>query len=326
MRALLLDQPGDVQTMRVGEIPIADPGPGEVRIAVHASGLNPSDFQRAGYEVPGVQWPAVMGIDVAGAVDALGPGITQFRVGDRVACHSDMRRRGGFAEYAVVDAAALAIVPEGVPFEAAAAVASAGLTAYQAIDRRLRVGPEDTVLITGAAGGVGGYATQVAKLRGARVIATDAGLNEDFVLSLGADVFIDYQTQNIDQAVKRATGNRGVDAVLDTVGTGSATANLALLAFSGRIATTAGGPDLTKLAAFNIGVSWHEIALGAAHLNGDLRARRELAKMLRELLELIEADRLDPMLSSTISLEEVPATLAAMSRFEVRGKAVAILH
>lgn len=326
MRALLLPQPGDVETMHVGEIPADTPGPGEVRVTMYASGLNPSDFQRAGYNMPGATYPFILGIDVAGTVDAVGAGVSGFEVGDRVACHNDIRRRGGFAEYAVVDAAALARVPDGVTFAAAAAVASAGLTAYQAVDRRLQIGPADTVLITGAAGGVGGYATQLAKHRGARVIAVDAGDREEFVRSLGADVFIDYRTEDTAQRVAEATGGRGVDAVLDTAGTVSATANLRLLAFAGRIATTAGAPDLTTINPVDTGLSWHAIATGIAHLNGNDRDKAELAAMLCEVLDLVRAGDLDPMLSTTITLEEVPAMLAGMSRFEVRGKAVAIIR
>lgn len=326
MRALLHHQPGNVETMSVGEIPAGEPGPGEVRVAMYASGLNPSDYQRAAYDIPGAPWPFVMGIDVAGTVDAIGEGVTGFTIGDRVACHNDIRRRGGFAESTVVDALALAHVPDSVTFQAAAAVASAGLTAYQAIDRRLNVGARDTVLITGAGGGVGGYATQLAVQRGARVIAVDAGDREEFVRALGADTFIDYRTQDIAHEVRKATGGRGVEAVLDTAGTASATAALSLLTYSGRIATTAGPPDLTAVNPVDVGLSWHAIATGIAHLNGDEHDRAALAEMLEELLDLIADGTLDPMISATIPLEDVAGTLAAMARFEVRGKVVAVIR
>lgn len=326
MRALLHHQPGDVEEMTIGEIPASGPGPGEIRVAMYASGLNPSDFQRAAYDIPGAAWPFVMGIDVAGTVEAIGEGVAGFSIGDRVACHNDIRRRGGFAESTVVDARALAHVPDSVPLVSAAAVASAGLTAFQVIDRRLGVVEHDTVLITGAGGGVGGYATQLASKRGARVIAVDAGDREEFVRSLGADVFIDYRTQDIAHEVRHATGGRGVDAVLDTAGTASATTALGLLAYSGRIATTAGAPDLTAVNPVDIGLSWHAIATGIAHLNGTDRDRAELAQMIEELLQLVADGDLDPMISKTIPLEEVAQTLAAMARFEVRGKVVAVIQ
>lgn len=126
-KALLLPEPGDCETVTVGELPIPEPGPGEIRVKVRASGVNPSDFQRAGYELPGAPYP--------------------FCSGNR-RC-----RRGGFEEYAAVDARATAIIPDNVSFTSAAVVPSAGLTAYLANDRKLQVTSSDTVLITGVGGG-----------------------------------------------------------------------------------------------------------------------------------------------------------------------------
>lgn len=218
MKALLLPKPGDCETMTVGELPIPEPGPGEIRVKVRASGLNPSDFQRAGHELPGAPYPFVLGIDVAGVVDAIGPDVRRCEIGDRVAVHNDIRRRGGFEEYAVVDARATAIIPDNVSFTSAAAVPSAGLTAYQAIDRKLQVTNSDTVLITGAGGGVGGFAAQLGASRGAHVIGVASGKHEDRVRSLGAHEFIDYRTTDVGDRVREITDGQGVDAVLDVVG------------------------------------------------------------------------------------------------------------
>lgn len=322
MRALLLDTKGAPDALYVGALPDPIPGPGEVRVAVEACGLNPSDFQRAHYGVPEWEWPAVLGLDVVGTIDAIGPDVSGFDVGERVACHTDIRARGGFAERAVVPAAALARVPDALSSVDAAAMPSAGLTAYQAVVRRTRVEAEDVVLITGGAGGVGGFAVQLAAHRGARVIATDAAEHEAHVRALGAETFIDYRSEDVPARVREVTGGRGVDVVIDTAGEESATANIQLLAFGGRIATTAGRPDISVVPPFSVGPSVHEIALGAAHILGDERARRDLGTMLAELLVLVAEGSIDPMTSVTVALDEVPKTLDAMTRFGVRGKAV----
>lgn len=324
MRALVLDRPGTCDTLRLADLPMPEPGPGQVRIKVEACGLNPSDYQRAAYGIPEWTWPAVLGLDVVGTVDTAGEGVTRFSRGERVAGHLDIRDRGGFAEYTLADAAVLAPVPAGVDPAKAASLPSAGLTAYQAVVRRLRVSKDDTVLVTGGAGGVGGFAVQLAALAGARVLATEAGHNAGHVQALGAEAVIDFRTEDIPARVRELTGGRGVDAVVDTIGTESATANLGLLAHCGGIAAIAGRPDLDALPPFGIAPSVHEIALGAAYIVGDQRARADLSTMLADLLDLTAQGKLDPMLSRTVGLDEVPAALVELSGRQVRGKIVQV--
>ncbi|MET8977915.1 zinc-binding dehydrogenase [Streptomyces sp. NPDC004539] len=322
MRALVLDRPGTCDTLREAELPVPEPGPGQVRVRVEACGLNPSDYQRAAYGIPEWEWPAVLGLDVVGVIEALGDGVTHVGVGQRVAYSGDIRVRGGFAEYTVTDSAALALVPEGLEPAKAAALPSAGLTAYQAVVRRLRVGEGDTVLITGGAGGVGGFAVQLASHRGARVLATEAAANTDHVKALGADEVLDFRNDDIPSRVRELTGGRGLYAVVDTIGPDSATANLKLLAHGGGLAAVAGRPDLTAVPPFGMAPSVHEIALGAAYTVGDDRSRRQLSTMLTELLGLAAEGRIDPMLSRTVALEDVPAALVELSGRGVRGKVV----
>ncbi|MGW0792956.1 zinc-binding dehydrogenase [Streptomyces sp. NPDC002911] len=326
MRALVLDRPGTCDTLRLADLPLPEPGPGQVRVRVEACGLNPSDYQRAAYGIPEWEWPAVLGLDVVGIVDAVGGQVDDIAVGQRVAYHGDIRERGGFAEYTLARAEVLAPVPETVPVAQAAALPSAGLTAYHAVLRRLHVTGQDTVLITGAAGGVGGFATQLAARAGARVLATEAGHNADHVKKLGAAEAIDFRTEDIATRVRELTDGRGVDAVVDTVGTESATANLSLLAHTGRIAAVAGRPDWDAVAPFGIAPSVHEIALGAAYMLGDHRSRRDLSVMLTDLLDLLAQGRLDAMLSRTLPLEEVPQALVELSGRTVRGKLVCLLN
>jgi NADPH2:quinone reductase len=177
MRALVLDRPGSPDTLRIAALPVPEPGPGEVRVKVEACGLNPSDYLRAAHGMPSWTWPAVLGLDVAGTVDALGPGVTDVSPGQRVAYHSDVNQRGGFAEYALATAAVLAPVPDTV----------------------------DSVLITGGAGRVGGFAVQLAASTGAQVIATGAGHNAEHVRGLGAKEVIDYRTEDVAARVRELT-------------------------------------------------------------------------------------------------------------------------
>ena len=322
MRALVLDQPGPCDTLRMADLPVPDPGPGQVRIRVEACGLNPSDYQRAAHGIPEWTWPAVLGLDVVGIVDELGAGVTNVRTRQRVAFHADIRERGGFAEYALADAQVLAPVPAGLDPAVAAALPSAGMTAYQAVVRRLHVTAEDTVLVTGGAGGVGGFAVQLAAMAGARVLSTASAGNAAYVRGLGAEAVVDHRTEDVASRVREVTEGRGVDAVVDTVGPDSATTNLGLLVHGGRLAAIAGRPDLGVVPPFSMAPSLHVIALGAAYTVGEERARGQLSTMLTELLSMAADGRLDPMLTRTVALEDVPAALTELSGRRVRGKLV----
>lgn len=324
MRALVLDRPGPCDTLRLADLPIPEPGPGQVRIRVEACGLNPSDYQRAAHGIPEWTWPAVLGLDVVGTVDRLGPGVTNVCTGQRVAYHADIRERGGFAEHTLADVQVLAPVPAVLDPTDAAALPSAGLTAYQAVVRRLRVTAGDTVLVTGGAGGVGGFAVQLAALARARVLATASAHNTAHVKGLGAEAVVDYRTEDVPSRVRELTDGRGVDAVVDTVGPDSATANLGLLVHGGRLAAIAGRPDLNVVPPFSMAPSLHEIALGAAYTVGDERSRRQLSTMLTELLGMAAGGRLDPMVTRTVALEDVPAALTELSGRRVRGKLVQV--
>ncbi|MFD5319440.1 zinc-binding dehydrogenase [Streptomyces sp. NPDC127098] len=322
MRALLLDAPGSPDTLRRAELPVPEPGPGQVRVRVEACGLNPVDYQVAAGGHPDWSWPHVLGLDVAGTVDAVGAGVTDPSPGQRVAYHGDLRAPGGFAEYALADATTLARVPDALDPVVAAALPCAGMTAHQAVVRRLRVAAGHTVLVTGGAGGVGGYAVQLAALAGARVIATASAGNAEHLRKLGADEVVDYRAEDVHARVRELTEGRGVDAIVDTVGPDSATAGLALLAHGGGVAAVAGRPDLTAVAPFGTAPSVHEIALGAAYSHGDERARATLSSTLTELFALVGDGRLDPMVARALTLEEVPAGLTELAGRHVRGKLV----
>ncbi len=323
MRALILDKPGHPETLRIAEMAIPEPRKGEVRVRVHAVGLNPVDYKVAASGNPNWTYPFILGLDVAGTIDAVGDGVSNWTVGDRVFYHGNLTKSGGFAEYAITTAHTIATIPQNVSFEEAAALPCAGMTAYQALHRKLHIQSGQTILIHGGAGGVGGFAVQLAALAGLEVISTASSVNFTFVKELGARHVINYHTENVGVRVKELTHGRGVDAVLNTVSGAVATADLDLLAFNGQLAYIAGAPDFAQVKPFTKAISFHEIALGGAHLSGDVIAQKDLAKMAAELGALVSEKKVNPMLSEVISLEEIPHALVRLSERHVCGKIVA---
>lgn len=323
MKALVLDQPGSPQTLRITSMSLPEPGIGEVRVRVHAVGLNPVDYQVAASGIKNWTYPFILGLDVAGTIDAIGKGVIDWKIGDRVFYHGDLSKPGGFAEYAITTAHTIAAIPQNVSFEEAAALPCAGLTAYQALFRKLHLQAGQTILIHGGAGGVGGFAVQLAALSGLKVISTASLDNLAYVKELGAHHVIDYHTEHVGLRVKELTEERGVDAVINTVNRVVATDDLDLLAFNGQLVYIAGAPDFSRVKPFSKALSFHEIALGGAYLSGDIVAQKDLAKMAEELVTLVSEKKVSPMLSNVISIDEIPDALVRLSERHVRGKIVA---
>jgi NADPH:quinone reductase-like Zn-dependent oxidoreductase len=180
-----------------------------------------------------------------------------------------------------------------------------------------------TILVHAGAGGVGGFAVQLASYVGAMVISTASAHNADYVRQLGAHYVIDYNTEDIPAKVRTLTGGRGVDAIVDVIGKESATAGLEMLAFGGSIACIESMPELTDEVASNKAISIHRIMLGGAYLSGDRFAQDDLARMGRELSTLVLHKVVSPMLTETIALEDIPEALARLQERHVRGKIVA---
>lgn len=172
MKALVIDKPGSPESLRLAEMPQPEPGEGEVRVKVHAAGLNPADYKFMQRGFRSWNYPFVPGLDVAGIIDEIGPGVSDWQVGDAVYYHGNLSKPGGFAEEAITVARTLAPLPKNISFVEAAALPCAGWTAYQALHRKLHIEQEQTILIQGGAGGVGGFAVQLAALAGVKAIAT----------------------------------------------------------------------------------------------------------------------------------------------------------
>lgn len=325
MKALVLDEPGAFGNLHLDDIPQPQPGPAEVRVRVEAVGLNPVDYKLMQGGHPAWRFPFVLGLDVAGVVDAVGDGVDQWQMGDRVFYHGNLARPGGYAEYAIAEAHTIARIPDQLTSVHAAALPCAGITAYQALYRKVHVQSGQIVLVHAGAGGVGGFAVQLAAGAGATVITTCSPANVEFVTQLGAAHTIDYHTEDINERVMAITNGRGVDVILDTIGQKSATDGLEVLAFGGALVCVEALPDLTKWHMFANGISVHEIALGVAHFSNNRDVQEDLARMAEELGALVATGRIDPMVNEVVSLDSVPDALRRLARRHVRGKIVAQL-
>jgi len=263
MDAVVLRTHGGPEVLTAERIPRPEPGPGEVRVRVHAVALNHMDlWVRKGGPAFHLEYPHRLGCDIAGSVDAVGPGVEPALVGDKVvvnpglscghcaAClggRDNLCRRyrilgentqGGYAEHLVVPRVNLAPFPGALSYAEASACILPFLTAWQMLVRKAQVGPGDTVLVHGAGGGVGVAAVQIARLFGARVIATAGSAAKlDRARELGAEHAIDYLTQDFVAEVKRLTDRRGVDVVIDHVGGDTFARSIKATRNGGRIVT-----------------------------------------------------------------------------------------
>ncbi|OUT30243.1 zinc-binding alcohol dehydrogenase [Priestia aryabhattai] len=323
MKALLLQDKNKWTEMKVEEVEKPLPNKGEVVVEVHAVGLNPVDYKTATNGNPHWTYPHILGLDVAGTIDEVGEGVVDWKKGDRVVYHGDFMKKGGYAEYAVTTAHSISRIPDAVTFEEAAALPTAGYTAYEALFRKLPMNHIQTILIHGGAGGVGGFGVQLAKNAGKTVFSTASAHNHEYVKSLGADYVIDYREENVVEKVLELTNGRGVDAVLDTVSTKNATDSLDMIAYRGHLAHIAGAPDYTKVKPFTKVISYHEVALNAAHHIDDMMAQADLAKMGDELLALVAEKKVASMIERIILLKEVPSALEELSKRHVKGKIIA---
>tara|TARA_Y100001934_G_scaffold96837_3_gene119533 strand:+ start:1902 stop:2786 length:885 start_codon:yes stop_codon:yes gene_type:complete len=291
-------------------------------VKVHAVSLNPVDYKLTRRGNPNWTFPHVLGLDVAGVVDAVGSAVDKWHRYDRVFYHGDLTKDGGFAEYAITTAHTTARIPENVAFAEAAAIPCAGLTAYEAVVRRLDLQRGHTVWIQGGAGGVGGFGIQISKNIGATVITTASTGNHDFVKSIGADYAIDYNSENVVERIMKITNGLGVDRVLGAVDVNTANEGIEVLNFRGGIACVAGMPTITD-ATFTGAKSIHNIAYGGAHTSTNRAAQEDLAKMAEEMISLIANKKIDPMITQTISLEEIPDGLTQLETRHVKGKIIA---
>jgi NADPH:quinone reductase len=328
MRAAVLSEFGPPSSVRVVEVPMPPCKSEDVLIKVAAAGVNPVDWKECeGFLGPFYpQYPELWspGYDAAGTVHSVGSAVTQFRVGQRVVAFSDRRdngHNGTFAEFVRVLASAVAPVPDKVSLITAAALPTAGLTGYQALFHsgkgNLRSG--DSVLIHGAAGGVGSYAVQFAKACGLRVAATCAARNEEYVADLGAELVIAYDRQSIDVELKQWRAD-GLDAIIDCVSGSSLPNALEVLRPGGRLVSIATLTQDGDIAADT------EKALqrGRTKVFSIIDFSRIDAD-LREMLAMINDGKVTPPPLTTFPLRDAPQALQRMKDGQLRGKIVLMM-
>lgn len=303
MRAMTYDHYGDDSVLSLGDVPDPKVGPGEVRIRVLRAGVNPVDWKVMSGGLDGLMqavFPIIPGWDVAGVVETVGIDTPEFQVGDEVVAYArkDVLQGGTFAELVTMAVRGVAKKSARLSWDEAGGLPLAGLTALQTLDR-LGLTSGECVLIHGGAGGVGSLAVQIAKARGARVIATASESNHEFIRSLGADEVVAYGDGLADRV--KALGPHGVDVVVDYVG-GVLDATLAVLASEGRHGSVA---DDSVLGA---GGQWFWV--------------RPDADDLATLGRLADDGHLRVPVAEVVPLASLAAAFATSREGHVRGKLV----
>lgn len=323
MRAMLLKAVGGPENFQLADVPPLEPGPGEVLVRVHAAGLNPVDARiRNGLPI-GPPLPGVLGADLAGVVEALGPGVSGFSAGDEVyGCAGGVRGMGGaFADHICADAQLLARKPGNLAMREAAALPLVSITAANCMSRA-GVGATDHVLVHAGCGGVGHVAVQLAKARGARVATTvSTPQKAELARALGADDVILYHEESVADYVRRLTGGQGFDVVVDTVGGGNLDRSFEAAATHGRVAATAARSthDLSPLHAKAL--SLHVVFMLIPLL--DNIGREAHGQIMRDATVLAEAGRLRPLVDPVaFRLEQLADAFRHLESGKAIGKVV----
>jgi NADPH2:quinone reductase len=312
MRAMVLPEFGDKDLFELREVEKPKAGVNDVLVKIIASAVNPVDakIRASGY------WgksslPIILGYDAAGIIEEAGAGVTNFKVGDEVYYTPKLMDNpiGTYAEYNSVEASIISLKPKNLSFEEAAAIPLAGGTAWEAVIRRLKIMPGETILIHGAAGGVGTFAVQFAKAAGAKVIATASPENHGILKELGADIIIDYHKLDAAKTALEETGGKGVDAAFDIQGDDIVSRCLPGIRPFGRVASILPPKgDLTLLYRNNI-------TLYGVFITRD-------SKRLEEMRSVFERGLAKPIIDKILPLEEVSKAHERMESHHGIGKIV----
>lgn len=326
MLAMHLANLGEKEPFKAIDLPTPEPRPGEVAIDIKAASVNVVDTKiRGGMGAIAPEAPIVLGCDVSGVIRAVGPGVSRFRPGDEVyGCAGGVRGSdGSYAEQMRADARLLAHKPASLSFAEAAAVPLVGITAWEALVDRAKLGPGGRALIHGGAGGVGHIAIQLARALGAIVDTTvSSELKSEIAMNLGADRTIFYRDTSVSEYVDYATNGSGYDVVFDTVGGGNITPSLEALADHGTLVSIVSlntSPDLSLLHLKN--ATLHIVFMLMPLLTG--KRREAHGRILERLATLIDAGRIKPLLDECrFSLSEVEKAHERLLSGRAIGKVV----
>ncbi|WP_298908202.1 NADP-dependent oxidoreductase [uncultured Nostoc sp.] len=302
IQAIRVHNYGESDVLTLEEIAQPEPQPNEVLIRVQAAAVNPLDWKiRAGYmkEFFPMPLPFTPGMDVAGIVEAIGADVKAFQVGQEVYGELGM---GAYAQFATAPQDAIALKPKTLDFVEAASVPMVSMTAYQGLFDHADLKPGQTILIHAASGGVGMFAVQFAKWKGAHVIGTASAANVEFVQSLGADQVIDYNATPFEQVVEN------VDVVLDTLGGDTQARSYSVVKPGGILVSTAAPPNAEKA---------EERGIRAEMMN-----MKPSTSLLEEIASLLDSGQVKTIVAQTFSLSEARQAQELSQGGHVRGKIV----
>jgi len=305
MKAIVINAYGNEDVLEYVDVDRPAPKADEVLVKVHAAAVNPVDWKiRDGMgEMFGLKLPLILGGDIAGTIEAVGVEVKNFKQGDAVyGMTVSGGFSGGYAEYAAAKTDAIAIKPESITFEEAAAIPIAALTTWQAMFDLAHLSSGQKILITGASGGVGSMAVQLAKAKGAIVIGTASGKNEQFVRDLGADEFVNYTQQPFEEVVK------DVDVVFDTIGGDTLERAFQTLKKGGFLVSAVENPSEEK--ARKLGVEAAQVFC------------KPSAQQLAEINGLIDEGKLNIHIETVLPLAEVKKAHQLSQSGRTRGKIV----
>lgn len=323
MKAVLLDEFGGPEVMRIGEAECPEPGPGQILVRVRATSVNrPDVIQRRGLYPPPPGESSVPGLEVAGTVEALGPGTDGIPRGQRVAA---LVGGGGYAEYALAHAGHVLEIPDALSFEQAACICETYITAYLNLFELARLADGETVLLHGGGGGVTTAAQQLvaALAPRCRVLVTASARKLERVRALGAELVVDYASEDFAAAVREHTHGHGADVILDHIGARYLTPNLKSLAVGGRLVVIAvlGGRE-AEIDLARLMVKRHTL-IGSVLRPRPVDEKTAIIARFRESVMPLFADgRIAPLVDRVVPLAEIDAAHRAMEAGEHFGKIV----
>lgn len=305
MKAVRIHNYGGLEVLKFEDAPRPKTGSGEVLIRVHAAAVNPVDWKvRAGYLKGHIPYPLpfIPGWDVSGVVEATGPGVMEFKKGDEVYSRPDITRNGAYAEYIVVKASEVALKPRSVDHVHAAAIPLAALTAWQALFDVAGLTAGQKILVHAAAGGVGSFAVQLAKWKGAHVIGTASARNQSFLRGLGVDEPIDYEKARFEDVV------HDVDVVFDTIGGDTQQRSWKVLKKGGILVSIISQPSAEEAAKHGVRPGYVFVQPNAAEL--------------AEIAKLVDSGKVKPVVETVLPLSEARRAQELSEAGHTRGKIV----
>ena len=305
MNAIVIHEYGGPEVLKLEQVPKPEPAEDELLVKVVGAGVNSFDgVLRSGKysNVLKLQMPWIPGYDISGTVEKTGAKVTRFKTGDPVFAHITIQKGGGYAEYAIAKENQAAAKPAAITLLEAGAVPSVALTAWQALVDKAKIQPKQTVLIHGGSGGVGMFAIQIAKSRGAKVIATASTSNQDFLKQLGADVAIDYKTQKFDDIAK------DVDVVIDGVGGDTLARSYPIVKKGGIVVTLVARLDQAALEKYGIRGASVEVEPSGTEL--------------AQIGKLIDEKKIKVFVTQTFPLAEAAKAQTEADKGHTRGKIV----